>query len=162
MADLMLIDIDGTLADASHRMHLLPPTNSDEEQWQRFMDPGLVDLDKPIGETWRVIGAAAKYGPYKPVVTTARQARLREVTERWLNRWSAVFECGSTFKAAPLLMRNNDDLRPGLEVKRSHLIALMADGHRVKVAFDDRDDVTEMYRSHGIRVFHVARTNGEY
>lgn len=58
-----------------------------------------------------------------------------------------------------LYMRKEGDHRPDFKVKRDLLAALKADGYEPIMAFDDRDQVVEMWRAEGIPCAQVADGN---
>lgn len=80
------------------------------------------------------------------VVFTARPTAYAAITEEWLRRNNVPF--------AALIMRNNDDHRPSVDLKRAMLgwleelydIPLRS----VVAAYDDRADVVSMYIEQGI------------
>lgn len=76
---IAVFDIDGTVADARHRLHLIAGT-ADHEQWVQFFD-AAVD-DPPLAEG--VAKARQLAETHDIVWLTARPERLRAMTERWL------------------------------------------------------------------------------
>jgi hypothetical protein len=80
------------------------------------------------------------------LVFTARPVQYRPITEEWLRRRKVPFQ--------HLIMRNNNDHRPSLELKR-HMLHWLPEVYGVRwgsitAAYDDRPDVVEMYLKHGI------------
>jgi hypothetical protein len=80
------------------------------------------------------------------LVFTARPLQYRPMTEEWLRRKGVPFK--------HLIMRNNNDHRPSLELKR-HMLHWLPEVYGVRwgsivAAYDDRPDVVEMYLKHGI------------
>ena len=75
----MVFDIDGTVADARHRLHLIAG-KADHDQWVRFFD-AAVD-DPPLAEG--VARAKQLAETHDIVWLTARPERVREMTEDWL------------------------------------------------------------------------------
>jgi hypothetical protein len=79
------------------------------------------------------------------VVLTARPDCYRAVTMEWLHR------AGISPKA--LMMRIQGDHRPSSELKKNQVMTMMALGMTpgdVECAYDDRQDVVDMYFSLGI------------
>lgn len=79
------------------------------------------------------------------VVLTSRPVMYRASTLEWLARHG--IKCD-------LIMRNDADERPSTLVKESQLRDLWHYGVQlrdVECAFDDRPEICEMYRSHGIK-----------
>ncbi len=87
---ILAIDIDGTIADGSHRAHLLPRGSvhclawASEKQIEQYMAPHLVRLDAPIDSAIQVLQPLLKRpGKLRVVFVTARRERLRKVTLEW-------------------------------------------------------------------------------
>jgi hypothetical protein len=76
---IAVFDIDGTVADARHRLHHIAETDK-HENWVRFFDAAADD--PPLAEG--VARARRLAETYDIVWLTARPERLRPMTERWL------------------------------------------------------------------------------
>lgn len=80
------------------------------------------------------------------IIMTARPLHYHGITEAWLNRHEV--------KCNILIMRNDNDIRRAQEVKATQLDWLFnlynVAKEQIRSAFDDRFEVVEMYRSHGI------------
>lgn len=89
----------------------------------------------------------AEHPGAKAIVFTARPVLYHAVTEEWLRRKGVPYEF--------IVMRNNNDHRPSLELKRSMLKWLPEmydiEFNQIVAAYDDRPDVVDMYRAHGLR-----------
>lgn len=96
---------------------------------------------------WDSAHNADLYADGEPcVLLTARPVLYRVQTIEWLKR--------AGVQVAHLIMRNNDDIRPSLDVKRSQLMWL-PDHYGVSLtsitkAYDDRPEIVAMYEAHGI------------
>jgi hypothetical protein len=78
---IAVFDIDGTVADARHRLHHIAETDN-HENWLRFFDAAADD--PPLAEG---VARAKQFAEtYDIVWLTARPERLRPVTEHWLAR----------------------------------------------------------------------------
>ncbi len=77
---------------------------------------------------------------HKIVIVTSRHEEYRALTLRWLKRHKILVE--------ELLMRENGDHRPSVEVKRD-LVRYQGcfDPHEVHCCYDDREDIVTMYHS---------------
>jgi hypothetical protein len=76
---IAVFDIDGTVADARHRLHHIAETDN-HENWVRFFDAAIDD--PPLLEG---VARAKQFAErYDIVWLTARPERLRPVTEQWL------------------------------------------------------------------------------
>lgn len=146
-----LFDIDGTLADLTHRLHhIQPPLRADGQygpkNWDAFFD--ACGDDKPIPH---MIGICRDLMASAPVVfVSGRSDRTRRVTQNWL---------ASNCLFGDLYMRRDGDHRPDHIVKAELLDKIIADGKTPIMAFDDRDQVVKMWRSKGIPCAQVADGN---
>lgn len=144
-----LFDIDGTLADLSHR---LPHIQKEPKDWDAFFD--ACDSDSPIFHMIDV-AKALSIGGNNLVFVSGRAERCREKTLTWLQRffpeliWSDDSRCD-------LYMRKDGDHRPDNIIKSELLDQILADGYRPIMAFDDRTQVVEMWRARGIPCAQVA------
>lgn len=159
----IVFDIDGTLADASHRLPYI--ANPDEpKNWDAFFD-GVVD-DVPIPEAWVILNALLDHH-HQIIFITGRPERLRAKTYNWLVRsnddsrseaahyWA---RCPSSRKPI-LYMRANNDRRPSAEVKRDLLNRARRHNFNPKIAFEDRDDDAKMWRDEGLFCCQVNEGN---
>jgi hypothetical protein len=89
------------------------------------------------------------------IIFTARPTLYRPITEEWLRRNNVFWKC--------LVMRNDNDHRPSVELKRTQLRWLPdlygVDFQDIAAAHDDREDVVAMYKEHGIPSFVSAIHN---
>lgn len=80
------------------------------------------------------------------ILFTARPVAYRALTEEWLRRKGLNYDF--------LVMRNNNDHRPSVELKRGMLHWLPevygVPWSSIVAAYDDRKDVVEMYRKHHV------------
>lgn len=138
LPDTVLVDIDGTVAQMDGR---------DPHDYH------LVNTDKPrpaVVEAVRIVYDAGLL----PVFVSGRPESSREDTQRWLIRWLGAWAGRMT-----LFMRPNDDHRPDYQVKLEIFNREIRDNYRVLWAYDDRQQVVDMYRSIGLDVFQVAPGN---
>ncbi|MCC6156382.1 MAG: polynucleotide kinase [Candidatus Hydrogenedentes bacterium] len=142
--DCYLFDIDGTLADVSHRLHHIAKKPKD---WDAFFAASADD--KAIAHIRDLARDLSKVATV--VFVSGRSDQVRAETEDWLER-----EVGLR---GPLYMRKARDRRPDYIVKAELLERLLADGYRPVMAFDDRDQVVKMWRARGIPCAQVAEGN---
>jgi len=158
---LYIFDIDGTLADASHRLHwILPPDGNDAWQdmefqpnWERFYLDCHLDLPKS-----NVISLLLDLAQTNDIwFFTGRQEDTRTKTVEWLNHFvdpDVVEDC-------QLVMRRTGDHRKDYVVKQEMLDNMLPmDRTRLIGVFEDRKGVTEMFRRNDVTVFQVEF--GEY
>lgn len=141
---MIVFDIDGTLADATHRLHHI---QKEPKDWETFYS--LAPQDRPI---WPVIDTMiALTDRHYIELWTGRRESLRAETERWLRS-----HIGEHYRTYPLRMRTEGDRREDYDVKREFIEKY----GRPVLVFEDRTQVVQMYRSLGIRVAQVA--DGHY
>jgi len=144
MTRCYLFDIDGTIADLTHR---LPHIQKMPKDWDAFFD--ACGDDTPIQH---IIDLAFALCAYAPVVyVSGRSERVRESTARWLIKHG--------LPTGQIYMRRDGDYRPDHEIKVELLAQLRADGFEPIMAFDDRNQVVEMWRANGIPCAQVAAGN---
>ena len=143
MKSLILFDLDGTLADNSHRQHLL---SSDKKDWDAFFDAQRNDTpNKPIVTLYRTLLESGKFDVF---VVTARPERYRETTLKWFAENDIPLE--------RLLMRVDGDRRSDEIVKHEMLLSLKGEDRFPLFVVDDREGVVEMWRSQGITCLQCA------
>lgn len=131
MMRVALVDLDGTLSNASHRLDLLP-------NWDAFHQASIDDA--PV---WDVINLVNCLSDCEVVVITERPEKARPITEEWLARYKVRYD--------RLLMRSDNDFRTSIEVKDGFLSEIGA-GNRVWFVLEDRDKIAALYRSKGLTV----------
>jgi phosphoglycolate phosphatase-like HAD superfamily hydrolase len=138
-----IFDIDGTLADCSHRLHHIQKQPKD---WTSFFAGCHADapISHMIGlaQTLRIASAT------QIVFVSGRPDECRSATETWL-----MDHLGFN---APLYMRKSGDHRNDDIIKTEILADLKADGFEPIMAFDDRNRVVKAWRAAGIPCAQVA------
>lgn len=145
---IWIFDIDGTLADISHRLHHIQKESKD---WKAFFED-CAD-DSPISSVLAVNSALAKTGA-TILLVTGRSDAIEEKTLDWLLKYEAKF--------AAVYMRKEGDHREDHVVKAQLLKEIEEDWREelpILGVFEDRKQVVDMYRSRGLRVFQVAEGN---
>jgi phosphoglycolate phosphatase-like HAD superfamily hydrolase len=142
---LYIFDIDGTLADLTHRLYLVRLPQPD---WETFHK--LCPDDVPIWEVITVARALAAAG-HILVFSTGRMESNRAATDAWLRKYRVCL--------GNLFMRADGDHREDFVVKSELLEKIKRTFPEEKIggAFEDRQQVVDMYRENGIRVFQVAK-----
>lgn len=134
-------DLDGTLADITHRLHFIQNKPKD---WPAFFRACVNDV--PIDPMINVAFAMAQMG-HIIEVWSGRSDIVRPETEEWLKAKGVPYR--------ELRMRKDGDYRADHIVKAEWLEALHPHMRPV-LAFDDRQQVVDMWRAHGIRCAQVA------
>jgi hypothetical protein len=143
----IIFDIDGTLADLSHRLHFISNGKRDYDGFY-----GALSADtpyEPIKWLYRALDDGDRLrGEYAPresfviIGCSGRPDNYRQPTEAWLNRNGICFH--------QLYMRAAGDFRPDDLIKSELLDQIIADGYEPILAIDDRQRVVDMWRSRGI------------
>lgn len=153
MQDCYIVDVDGTVADASHRMHFIKPVYDNQgmltkKDWPAFFDAAKDDAPiehmRPLVQTLTFLSTV--------VFMSGRPERLRDVTQDWLKK----HKFNLTMFPARLYMRADGDYRDDSIVKLELLEKLKNDGYRPVMAFDDRNRVVKMWRENGVPCLQVA------
>lgn len=139
MKDTYFFDLDGTLADGRHRLHLLP-AKEDAHKTQAWDAFNLASgRDMPILDNIRLMNELHQFGK-RIVILTGRSDVAYHVTNRWL------WEHGCNFNE--LIMRPASDHRRDIEFKEE---ALRNYGlERIVACFDDLEHVAKHIRSLGV------------
>lgn len=139
MKQIIICDIDGTLANIAHRLHFIA---GEKKDWDSFQAEENLYKDSP--NRWCVEllrGMNSLYG-IRVIFVSGRWERSRAITLKWLEN-----KCGIT--PPELYMRADGDYRPDFEVKQEIL-----DKHipkeEVLFAVDDRTQIVEMWRRNEI------------
>jgi hypothetical protein len=144
-----IFDLDGTLADLSHRAHLIQHVDynaNTPRQWEAFY--AGMKHDTLIGPM-RIVLHSLQMRRTGIVICTGRGEENRDVTEWWLTE-NNIFPDG-------LYMRAAGDFRQDVEVKGELADKILADGWLPFVVFEDRSRVVEMWRARGLLCAQVAR-----
>lgn len=153
-----LFDLDGTLADLTHRLHHISGEFDAQgmtkpKNWDAFF-AGCVD-DKPIPHMWELLNDLYTVGVII-VYVSGRSDQVRAETEEWLDQHNFPLPGVGKNK---LYMRTAGDHRPDHQVKGELLDRILADGYTPIMAFDDRQQVVDMWRKRGIPCAQVAEGN---
>lgn len=137
---LAVFDIDGVLADVSHRLPFLQRRPKD---WPGFF--AAAAQDPPLAEGLRLAQEAAR--DCELVYLTGRPEQCRADTERWLQRHD--------LPVGRLMMRAKGDRRPA-RLAKPPLLRRLAAGRIVAVVVDDDEQVCRAYALAGWPVLHAT------
>lgn len=128
---VVIYDLDSCVSDDRWRLHLLPDYDT-----YHFFCPNDLPANKEI---W-----PKNLDEFTPIIITARPEKFRAHTEAWLRQ--------NGFLYVELYMRDNDDMRTSPELKKSAVAKVQKDYLKcvIQMAYDDRQDVLDMYESLGI------------
>lgn len=136
MTKAVIFDIDGTLADLSHRLHHIQrhPVN-----WDAFFaEVGNDAVIEPVRELAQALHGAG----YQVILVSGRTDKVRDLTIGWLEAHAIPFDA--------LHMRREGDYRQDFIVKSELLDVVLAEGYEILCVVDDRPSVVAMWRDRGL------------
>ena len=136
----VIVDIDGTLSDLTHRLHFSKEPTKD---WDKFFE--LVKDDSPRQEIIDQVKELSH--TYNIILVSGRPERCRQATLDWMNRHGVPVRL--------LFMRQDHDKRPDTEVKQDILNKYFRKD-LIKLVIDDRPSVIRMWRENGLEVMDVG------
>ncbi len=134
------IDIDGVLADPSHRLHLI---EGKPKNWRGFFSQARADA--PLEPGISLVQDLVRQG-VAIVYVTGRPDYLRRATTQWLQRQGLPVDA--------LHMRGRGDFRPNPEVKLE-LYLQLAEEFDIEVIVDDDRRVVDLLGGAGLPVQHA-------
>lgn len=135
--DIVIWDLDGTLADGRHRLHLLPTKDHcNTHSWDEFNL--AASEDSPILDNIDLMHATRKL--FFNLILTGRSDVAQDVTTAWLERYRVPYD--------QLIMRPRDDHRRDVDFKEDILRQIGLD--RILCCFDDLPHVAYHLRSLGL------------
>lgn len=141
--DVVIFDIDGTLADCTHRQHHL--TGPGKKDWDAFY-AAMHDDEPRVGIVRLAQTFVASDLPI--ILCTGRPESYRERTVAWMAQHGIKF--------FDLYMRKDGDHRDDTVVKREMLESIRSNGLDVVLVIDDRDKVVRMWREEGLTCLQCA------
>lgn len=136
--DSIILDLDGTIANCNHRLHLL-----ENKEWKEFFKQSK--FDTVIEPVYKIINQLNNN--YKIVILTSRPQFNHDITIDWLTKNNIDFDA--------LYMRKLGDFRASPIVKSELIDKIKSDGYNPIYAFEDRLDCIEAFNTKGIFTFKV-------
>lgn len=145
MRPVWVFDIDGTLANAEHRLHHIKKQPKD---WTAFFaevinDDPIEHMVKLCNDLWTSTDV---------IFVSGRSDECRDHTRVWLDRHLSIGSVADEF----LYMRHAGDYRPDDVIKIELLAEIRANGFDPIMVFDDRNRVVEAWRAAGVPCAQVA------
>ena len=142
---IYIFDLDGTLADISHRLHFIDKKKKD---WTGFYR--ACSEDEPILEIRDLANTIGESNITRIWIVSGRSSEVRKETWHWLCDNSVLFD--------RLFMRYEKDHRPDFEIKEEWLRGLHQEVRdNIACVFEDRQSVVDMWRKNGIKCCQVAQ-----
>lgn len=144
---VVMFDLDGCVSDDTWRQHLLPPPGTKgNEPYKAYHEECNKDPLLPSGSA--ILRDHIKQG-HIILFCTARPITVGERTAEWV---AANF--GLTPQDFSILMRQAGDERGSVDLKAEFADFIIknskSNGSPIVAAYDDREDIVEMYRSKGL------------
>jgi hypothetical protein len=141
MNKVIIVDLDGTLADCSHRRHLVENTAT-VKNWDKFYR--LMIDDKVNGWCKELIRW------FDPLFVSGRPGEYRQLTIEWFKKNNIYCE------NAQLFMRRDGDYRDDAIVKEEIYEKCIKPYYNVLFVVDDRKKAVDMWRKNGLVCLHCA------
>ena len=138
---IALVDIDGTVADGSHREHFL---KGEIKDWDSYF--AMVGGDSVYHEIVEQVKELAK--THMIIIVSGRPDTCQFETIEWLHRAGIPFDW--------IFMRPGSERKPDYLVKQDILNHLPKE--KIAVVLDDRYSVIKMWRENGLNVIPVRGT----
>lgn len=139
----VIVDIDGTISDVSHRLHYI---EGPVKNWDAFNQASAMDV--PIEPVCQLVRHFRDLG-YIILLVTGRDAEYHTITRNWLNRQQIPDDF--------LWMRRRGDYRNDWLVKKQVFESHIKGEFDVLMVLEDRDTVVEMWRSLGLTCLQVQK-----
>jgi hypothetical protein len=147
IANCVIFDIDGTLANIHHRISYVATR---PKNFPAFY--AAATRDEPFAHITMLAKLIWNDGEFKVLICTGREETQREQTMVWLAQHGINYHA--------LFMRKRGDSRQDTVVKEESLAEMRQMGFEPLMVFEDRARVVEMWRRCGVPCLQVAE--GEY
>lgn len=142
----IICDIDGTMAEISHRQHFV---QNGQKDWKNFLLPQNVEQDG-LNEWCRNITNGLRQN-HLIIMCSGRVDSLEKTTREWLEKHKVMYD--------HLFMRPRADHRQDSIIKEIILDFEILTRFTPVFCIDDRDQVVKMWRSRGITTLQCAEGN---
>ena len=147
MRKAIIVDIDGTLANCSHRLHYIQGENKD---WTKFFCN--IERDKPNEWCVEIVNSLEFHSDYIIIIVSGRPEILRQRTVDWLRKHEIYWD--------KIYLRKNGDYRPDYVVKKEIYEVEIQRKYEVLFVLEDRSGVVKMWRELGLTCLQCA--DGDY
>ena len=137
---IIVVDIDGTLADISHRQHHI---KGKRKKWRKFFQS--MDKDLPVPAVAAKVRMLSQ--DHMIILVSGRPDDYRTLTEDWLRKHQIPYH--------QLFMRQSGDFRDD-DVVKQEILNQYLNKEKIKLVIDDRPRVIRMWRKNGLKVEDVG------
>lgn len=138
---IILVDLDGTIANGDHRVHHILKKPKD---WTTFFSECQKDI--PFSHMIEILSHLSEL--YDIYITSGRSDEVREKTEKWLMDHKVPY--------TKLIMRKAGDFTADDELKISWLRDGTINADNVLCVFDDHDRAIMAWRKAGLPCYQVV------
>lgn len=146
---VIIVDLDGTLCDTTHRNCFVDTTGNKKKQWGKFF-AGMAD-DALRDEMKSLIDDT--HPDCDVVIVTGRPDSYKKVTLDWLSQYGIRYNA--------IYMRRANDRRPDTVVKQEILDNYLPK-EKIVMVYDDRGSVIKMWQSNGLPVTNMGGANNDF
>lgn len=141
---MLLLDLDGTIFDNSHRQHLVECERPD---WKAFLAPELVAKDPVFPEAKKALDLLRKHTAHNYVFLTGRNESLREVTSKAIiEKLGIPLDNLNHLRMRPIDNHDKPSVFKDKEISKLKNLILPKE----IIAIDDDPYLVSVYLSHGI------------
>ena len=149
MKNIVIFDLDGTLANVNERRKISTKSNG-KIDWNKFFDPDNIKLDIPNDPVIKMAQILAEDG-FDIFIFSGRSDRTINATRSWLTRNRIPFH--------KLVMRDQARIFMPDDQLKEQFLDEHVDIDNIFAVFDDRQKVVDMWRKNGLTTFQVADGN---
>jgi len=148
---VVICDIDGTIADTTHRLHFVKKPKDAPGDWKKDWNGFFSQMENdPVREDVRKI-LIQFYNEGKTIIfMSGRPEQYRDITLNWLSMNFLTF-------AYTVIMRPRGDKRPDTETKRDLLNKYFPDKSVIHMVIDDRPSVIRVWKDMGLTVLDCGK-----
>jgi hydroxymethylpyrimidine pyrophosphatase-like HAD family hydrolase len=148
--DVVIFDLDGTLALTEHRQHFL---EAEPKDWRGFF--AACKDDVPHEAVIKLLRGLQKTG-FEVWIVSGRSDEVKKTTLDWLREHIGAWLVRVMLMGGRIVMRKEGDFTPDDELKKQWLNDGTLPKDRILCVFDDRNKVVKMWRDLGIPCMQVA------
>jgi len=135
---IAVFDLDGTLANVEHRIHLIEKKDPQKGDYDAFYEASVKDTPNQ-----EIIDLCNKWASSHEIyIASGRSDQVREQTEKWLHDHDVHYD--------KLLMRPADNRQDDVDLKRDWVESGEIPKARVEIVYEDRPKMVEMWRGLGM------------
>ena len=140
-----IFDLDGVLADNSHRQHFLERSGDTKPSQQDWLDFFAASIADGIYDDTRKLFLTLQAAGYQVLIVTGRSEDYENTTESWLKSYGLI--------PNRLFQRRHKDFRKDFVIKEEIYRTQIRPFYEILGVFEDRQDCVEMWRDKGLTCY---------